>query len=407
MSSFDYQAVNTQGSVIKGTQVADSAFALRSRLRAQGLTPIWVHEVQQAPSQSDLSWFDRLWHRQLTITQQVLLVRQLATLLEGGLPLAQVLQILAAQADQPSLRRLLSHLHAQIQEGHSLAHAFRSAPYRLPDDVVAMIAAGESTGNLVAVMARLADTLALQAQLRSQMQGALFYPALMLSLSLIIVVFLLSVVVPKVVVMFAHMKQSLPPLTQGLIALSHTLVSGWYWLLLIICIGAVVFYGLWQRPVVRWWGHRFWLRLPLFGRLSYEAATARWSRTLAVLLSSGVPAVDALRISAQVLSWLPLRHAVEQMATQVHEGVPLYRALAEVNVFPSLVRYLVESGELSGHLSDMLTRAAQYYEVSTQQRSNMLIKLVEPLLVIIMGGIVLLIVLAILLPIFSMNQLVG
>jgi len=407
MPSFDYHALNPQGKSVKGTQSADSAYSLRASLRAQGLTPLSVTELQTASRQVGAWWMASFWRGYLPLKELVLLTRQIATLLEGGLPLAQVLSILSAQAESKRLGRLLTHVHGQVQEGQSLANAFRNAPYRLPEDVVAMIGAGEESGNLTVVMARLADAIELREQVSGQMKGAMFYPLLMLTLSMVIVVFLLTVVVPKVVVMFTHMKQSLPPLTQGLIAVSDWLAHWWGALLLLLLMGFVLFKWLLTHPAFTYAWHKGLLRLPLFGKLLLESSTARWARTLSVLLNSGVPAVESLRISAQVLSLLPLQQAVESMAVQVREGVPLYRALAESKVFPTLVRYLVESGEASGRLPDMLGRVAHHYEVSTQALSASLIKLIEPVLILVMGGVVLLIVMAILLPIFAMNQLVG
>ncbi|OZA96489.1 MAG: hypothetical protein B7X52_05085 [Thiotrichales bacterium 34-46-19] len=392
MPSFDYQALNANGKSVKGTQTADSAYSLRSSLRAQGLTPVSVNEVQTASRQTSGWWQASFWRGYLPLKELVLLTRQIATLLEGGLPLAQVLSILSAQAENKRLGRLLTHVHGQVQEGQSLANAFRNAPYRLPEDVVAMIGAGEASGNLTVVMARLADAIELREQVSGQMKGAMFYPILM---------------VPKVVVMFTHMKQSLPPLTQGLIAVSDWLAHWWFALILLLLGAFGVFKWLLKRDAIRFRWHQLLLRLPLFGKLLTESNTARWARTLSVLLNSGVPAVEALRISAQVLSLLPQRLAVDNMAVQVREGVPLYRALAESKAFPSLVRYLVESGEASGRLPDMLGRVAHHYEVSTQALSGSLIKLIEPVLILVMGGVVLLIVMAILLPIFAMNQLVG
>ena len=407
MPSFDYHALNPQGKSVKGTQTADSAYSLRASLRAQGLTPLSVTELQTASRHKTAWWQASFWRGYLPLKELVLLTRQIATLLEGGLPLAQVLSILSAQAESKRLGRLLTHVHGQVQEGQSLANAFRNAPYRLPEDVVAMIGAGEESGNLTIVMARLADAIELREQVSGQMKGAMFYPLLMLTLSMAIVVFLLTVVVPKVVVMFTHMKQSLPPLTQGLIAVSDWLAHWWGALLVLVLVGVAVFKWFLTRDSAKLVWHRLLLRLPLFGKLLLESNTARWARTLSVLLNSGVPAVESLRISAQVLSLLPLQQAVDAMAVQVREGVPLYRALAESKVFPSLVRYLVESGEASGRLADMLGRVAHHYEVSTQALSGSLIKLIEPVLILVMGGVVLLIVMAILLPIFAMNQLVG
>lgn len=407
MPSFDYQAINTQGKATRGTQTADSAFSLRANLRTQGLTPISVTEVQTAHKQNTAWWQANFWRGYLPLKELVLLTRQLSTLLEGGLPLAQVLSILSSQTESKRLKRLLTHTHGQVKEGQTLANAFRNTPYRLRDDVIAMISAGEESGNLTAVIARLADTIELREQVSGQMKGAMFYPLLMLILSLAIVVFLLTVVVPKVVVMFTHMKQSLPPLTQGLIALSDWLAHWWVLLVMTLVVMAVLFKALLKHTPTRLQWHRFLLALPLFGKLLHESNTARWARTLSVLLNSGVPAVESLHISAQVISLLPQRMAVEKMAIQVREGVPLYRALAESKAFPVLIRYLVESGEVSGSLANMLARAAHHYELSTQSLSTSLVKMIEPLLILVMGGVVLLIVMAILLPIFAMNQLVG
>lgn len=407
MPSFDYQALSADGKRTQGTLTADSAFAARSSLRAQGLTPLSLSEMNNAATQSR-SWLSvSFWRAQLPLKELVLLTRQLATLLEGGLPLAQVLSILAAQAETKRLGRLLTHVHGRVQEGQTLAAAFRTAPYLLPDDVVAMLSAGEESGNLVAVMSRLADSLEVREQVAAQMNGAMFYPAMMLTLSLGIVVFLLTVVVHKVVTMFTHFKQELPPLTRGLIATSNWLVEWWGVLLGVVLLVVILVKWLMMRKAFKTRWHSLLLRLPVMGRLLREGATARWARTLSVLLSSGVPAVEALKISAQVVTLLPMKQAVMDMSVQVREGVPLYRALMNAAVFPSLVRYLVESGEASGQLANMLGRAAQHYEVSTQTLSSSLVKLVEPMLIVLMGGVVLLIVMAILLPIFSMNQMVG
>jgi general secretion pathway protein F len=407
MPSFDYQALSSEGKKQQGTITADSAFAARASLRAQGLTPVSVSEMDNAATQSR-SWLSAsFWRGRLPLKELVLLTRQLATLLEGGLPLAQVLSILAAQAETKRLGRLLTHVHGRVQEGQTLAAAFRTAPYLLPDDVIAMLAAGEESGNLVAVMSRLADSLEIREQVAGQMKGAMFYPIMMLTLSLGIVAFLLTVVVPKVVTMFTHFKQELPPLTRGLIATSNWLVEWWGILLGVLLVLAIVVKWLMMREAVKYRWHALLLRLPLMGRLLREGATARWARTLSVLLSSGVPAVEALKISAEVVGLLPMKQAVLTMSLQVREGVPLHRALMNAAVFPSLVRYLVESGEASGQLAAMLGRAAQHYEVSTQTLSSSLVKLVEPMLIVVMGGVVLLIVMAILLPIFSMNQMVG
>lgn len=408
MPSFDYSAVSATGKKIKGTLTADSAYSARVQLRAQGMTPLAIDVISQSTNNSNTSWWTgQFWRTHLPLKELVLLTRQIATLLEGGLPLAQVLSILSSQAETPKLRRLLTHVHGRVQEGQSLASAFASAPYRLPEDVVAMIGAGEASGSLTAVMSRLADAIELREQVAGQMKGALFYPIMMLTLSLGIVAFLLSVVVPKVVVMFTHMKQSLPPLTQGLIATSDWLVHWWGAVLIFIIAGMITFQWLLTKERFKMAWHRFLLSLPLMGRLLREGATARWARTLSVLLNSGVPAVESLNISAQVLGLLPMKQSVLNMAIQVREGVPLHRSLSENPTFPTLVRYLVESGEASGQLASMLGRAAHHYELSTQTLSASLLKLVEPILILVMGGVVLLIVMAILLPIFAMNQLVG
>jgi general secretion pathway protein F len=408
MPSFDYRAVSSDGAEHKGQLTADSAFSARNALREQGLLPVSIAEMTQHAAVANSSWpILNLWRHQLPLKDLVLFTRQLATLLEGGLPLAQVLSILAAQSESKRLRRLVTHVHGKVQEGLALAAALRTSPYVLPDDVVAMIEAGESSGNLTAVMARLADSIEIREQVAAQMKGALFYPIMMLTLSLVIVVFLLAVVVPKVVVMFTHMKQELPLITRILISTSDWLANWWGLVVVLLLLLVIAMKWTMTLEVVRYRWHSVLLHLPLIGKMVLEGATARWSRTLSVLLSSGVPAVDALKISAQVVNVLPLTASVEQMSEQVREGVPLYRALATSSRFPSLVRYLVESGEASGRLSDMLARAAHHYEVSTQARASSLVKLIEPMLILVMGGVVLSIVMAILLPIFAMNQLVG
>lgn len=404
MGAWQFTALDRAGRRQQGLIDADTPRQARAELRARGLIPLALDEAAGAARAAAAPRLRR--GGRVVPAELALLTRQLATLVGAGTPLAAALADVAAGSPVPRIAALLMALRAQVAAGHALADALAAYPRAFPPLYCATVAAGERSGHLAPVLERLADFTEARHALRQKLGLALFYPLVLSAVATLVVVGLLSYVVPQVVQVFDGLGQELPALTRGLIALSDFLRGYGVWLLLgggaLACAGV----RLARRPALRRRLHRVALRLPLFGRLLRGLEAARYARTCAILLASGVPVLDALRIAAQVVAMLPIREAVETAALRVREGVSLHRALADSGQFPPLTVQLVASGEASGRLAAMLERAALQQERETETLIAVLLGVFEPLLILTMGLAVLLIVLAILLPIFDLNQLV-
>jgi general secretion pathway protein F len=405
MPAFHYAALDERGRTRKGLLEGDTARQVRQLLRERGLSPLEVAEVagrgQQRGDSRRLTWGTRV-----NATELALITRQLATLVGSGLPLEEALGAVARQADKTRLNSLLLAVRGKVLEGHTLAVALGEFPRVFPELYRATVAAGEQAGHLDVVFERLADYTENRQQMRQKIGLALFYPALLTGVALLIVTGLLTYVVPQVVQVFTSLGQQLPALTRYLIATSSFLREQGLLLLGLLAILIIGFsYGQRQVGFRRRW-HRLILRLPFFGRLARGLNSARYTRTLSILIASSVPVLEALRIAAQVIANLPMREAVEHAALRVKEGSSLYTAIHESNLFPPMTVQLIASGEASGHLENMLERAATQQERETETLIAALLGIFEPLLILVMGGVVLVIVLAILLPIFDLNQMV-
>ena len=405
MATFKYEALNAQGKKQTGTMEGDSARQIRQLLKERQLSPLKVQPVNEVAfaSRVKLSGFKK----KLSTAELSLMIRQLHTLISAGKPLADALQVLAQQAQGRTQQQFLTHLYDAVAEGHALAAALRQSPFKVPEEVIATIAAGEESGHMSAVLSRLAEAIERQEKLNKKMKAALIYPILMVVVAVTIVFFLVVYVVPKVVEVFANMHQTLPPLTQGLIHLSAFLQQHWLGLLLGLIGSVIGFKLLMRRPKWRFRFESLLLRLPGVRTFLIYAASARWARTLGVLLDSGVPTLQALHISAETMSLLPLKQKVVVMSETVRKGKSISFAMQEAGFFPLLLVNLAETGEGNGQLSQMLLKGAERYEEDVETAAQTLISILEPALIIVMGGVVLTIVLAIMLPIFSMNQMVG
>lgn len=402
MPAFQFQALDATGRTRKGQLEGDTPRQIRQQLRERGLTPLAVSEL--AGERRGTGGGRR--RTRLKPTELALITRQLATLIGSGLPVEQALAAVARQSENARVGGLVLALRARINEGHSLAATLADFPHAFPELYRATVAAGEQAGHLAVTLERLADYTETRQALRQKISLALFYPLMLTTVALLIVFGLLTYVVPQVIQVFASTQQTLPALTRGLIAISAFLENHGLLLLLLLAVGGVMAAYAGQRPAVCHAGHRLQLRLPLIGRLTRGLESARFARTMSILLASGVPALEALRISAQVLGNLPLRTAVEQAAVRVREGSSLYGALDTAGVFPPMLLQMIASGEASGRLENMLERAAAQQERETETLVAALLALFEPVLILTMGAVVLTIVLAILLPIFELNQLV-
>jgi general secretion pathway protein F len=410
MAAFEYTAVDAGGRERKGVLEADTARHVRQLLREQGLLPVAVTEVSGEQKQDEGGGARRAlsfsFQRGLSPGDLSLVTRQLATLVKSSMPLEESLLAVSQQTDKPRVRNVLLGVRSKVMEGYTLADSLGEYPNSFPELYRATVSASEQSGHLDAVLERLADYTENREALRSRTLGALLYPVMLFIVCVAIVFFLLVSVVPKVVEVFRNSEAELPLLTQALIAGSDFARA--YGLYLAIATGLVIWlFRRWLRVESnrsRW--HDFLLRLPLVGKIVRGSNTARFARTLSTLTASSVPVLDALRISGEVVTNLPMKAAVADAAVRVREGAPIGKSLAKSRLFPPMMIHLISSGESSGELDTMLERAALHQERELDSLLQALVGLLGPLMIIVMGGLVLLIVLAMLMPIFELNQLV-
>ncbi len=403
MGAFEYQVLDAGGRERKGVMEGDTARQIRQQLRDKGWTPLSVEAVEQREARRKRGFSLR---RGINATELALVTRQLATLVQSGMPVESALATAAEQSEKMRLKKIILAVRARVLEGHTLADALKEFPHVFPDLYRSTVAAGEHSGHLEAVLGRLADYTESRQALSQKMGLALIYPALMIIVAILVVVVLLAYVVPQVVGVFDNIGQELPLLTRGLIAVSDFLSAWGIALFGLIVVSITLFNLLLRKEGFRSAWHRWLLRVPLVGRLVRGLNTARFARTFSILSASGVPVLEGMRIAAEVVSNLPMRKAVDEAARRVREGSSINRALQKSGYFPPMVVHLIASGEASGNLDDMLERAATSQERELETAVSALMGILEPALILVMGVVVLVIVLAILLPIFDMNQLV-
>ncbi|NHA14314.1 type II secretion system inner membrane protein GspF [Thioalkalivibrio sp. XN279] len=408
MGAFEYTAVDRGGRQHKGVLEGDTPRQVRQLLRDRGLLPTQVNEVMERQRRSASSGKPGLsLRRGISAADLALVTRQLATLLRSGMPLEETLLAVGQQSEKPRLKSIILGVRSRVMEGHTLASGLGEFPQAFPEIYRATVAAGEQSGHLDPVLERLADYTESRQQLRQRISHALIYPVILVTLAIFIVSALLVYVVPKVVGVFENTGQELPGLTRAMIAGSDFLRDYGFVLLGVIALGLFIFSRLLRRLEFRRRWDRFLLRLPLVGRLTRGINTARFTRTLSILAGSGVPVLEALRISGDVVGNVPMREAIEETAVRVREGAPLGRSLGASRLFPPMTMHLISSGEASGELENMLERAADNQEREVDSLVGAMLSIMEPVLILFMGVIVLAIVLAILLPIFQLNQLVA
>lgn len=404
MTAYAYKALDTDGKTLRGLLETDSAKAARNQLRAQGLIPIEVEAISIGTginTQSGTSYFAKPAFNASALT---IWTRQLAGLVSSGLPLERALNSLSEESEHEAPRQLVATLRAEVNGGSTFARALSQHPREFSDIYIAVIGAGEQSGNLGLVLERLADDLEERQALKAKLVGAALYPAIVTLVAIVIVIFLVSYVVPQVASVFAGTKRSLPWLTVLMLGISE-LVRNWGWLALLV-MGAFAF-GLRHALTVERFQLRFdavWLRLPLVGRLARGYNAARFASTLAMLSAAGVPILKALQAAAETLSNRAMREDALQALVQVREGAPLASALAQKKRFPGLLAMFARLGEQTGQLPQMLQRAARQLSTEVQRRAMHLATILEPLLIVVMGLFVMLIVLAVLLPIIQLNQ---
>lgn len=402
MAAFEYKAINAKGQTLKGVFESDTVKLARQQLRGQGLTLLELHEVHKKEHGGGRAWFaPRIGMRQMAH-----ITRQLSALLRSGLAIDEALGIIAKQMEASGTRRILLGLRTRILEGQSFAQACNAFPSSFTPLYRATVAAGESSGKLDQVLERLADYLSDKGQIHSKLQMAMIYPMMLTGVSILVVIGLLAYVVPEITSVFDKMDQKLPPLTVGLIACSDFFKHYGVYLLagLIATAAAAKAVLKHERPRLAY--HRFLLTAPMISRFTKGINTARFTRTLAILTNSGVELLEALKISSQVLANKAMEQAVATTALRVREGQSLNKSLEKCGFFPPVTIHLIASGEASGQLPRMLANAADDQERDMEALTELTMGLFEPALILFMGLVVLTIVLAILLPIFEMNQLI-
>jgi len=404
MAAFDYIAADAVGRTVSGSVTATDEAAARKALAKRQLAPLQLSPgrsgaVAASKSGQGQGRVGRLSPKALALT-----TRQLATLISVS-PLEEALRNLMLQADRPNLRRVLEGVHAGVIEGRRLSDAMGQQGAAFPPLYRAMTAAGEQSGALQPILERLADGLERDEVVRGKVLTALVYPCVLAVVALGVIVAMMTYIVPKVVDQFDSMGQTLPLLTRLVIGLSD-LMRDWGWLMALI-LAAVVAAGLIarRREAVRLRLDAWLLGLPLVGRLTRDLHGARMARTLSTMIAAGLPVLEGLTITARTVSNRSLRRATEQMAEAVREGGGLSAAMRRAEVFPPILVYMTASGESSGRLEPMLERAADYLEREFSNFTAVMLSLLEPAIIVIMGGIVAVIVLSILLPILQINTL--
>jgi general secretion pathway protein F len=405
MPAFRYEAVDTGGITRKGVLNADSPRSARADLRLQGLTPLAVEPIAAQVDESGAAR-SRGFGERLSQVELALFTRQLASLLEAGLPLEQAFTALLEQAERAYMRDLIASIRSEVMGGASFSSALSRHPRDFAEIYRALVSSGEQIGQLARVLARLADYIERRNALVQRVRLAFTYPAIVTVVAFAIVIFLLTYVVPQIVSVFANTKQKLPVLTVMMLGVSNfTRAYGIY-----VGLAVIGLWVMWRRalrnPELKRRWHAWLLDAPVYGRFERSLNTARFASTLAITTGSGVPILRALETSRDTLSNVAMKGLVEDATASVREGASLARALSAQKYFPPMLVHMIRAGEITGELPAMLERAADSQQADLERRALTIAGLLEPVLILAMGLVVLLIVLAVLMPIIEINQLV-
>jgi general secretion pathway protein F len=407
MSVFEYIALDEKGNEHKGFIDAPGIAAARQKLREENVYPV---EINQAAGKKETALSGalkiNLWER-VSAGEVSVFTRQLSTLLGSGMPLVPSLSILMQQAQNPLLKKSLAQIREQVNEGKSLTEGMSEFPQIFPPFYLNMVRAGEASGTINLVLERLADFSENQQALMSKIKSAMYYPIVMLFMGTAVIFLLMTFVVPKITGIFADMHQTLPLVTTILVMVSNFLKSFWWLILILLAVSIAALKYMKDGTET---GRRMWdnakLKIPLFGQINRKIAIARFCRTLATLLQSGVPLLSAMEIVRNIVNNIIIGEAIRQAAKDIEEGKGLSGPLSQSGMFPPLVTEMIAVGEQSGTLEKMLNRIATAYENESQSNIMIMTSLLEPIMILVMGLVVGFIVVSILLPIFEMNQLV-
>ncbi|MCB9667482.1 MAG: type II secretion system inner membrane protein GspF [Myxococcales bacterium] len=407
MTVFAWQGVSGEGKIIKGVRDADSPKALRQLLRRDGVLVTKVQEKTSHEIAGDSGISIKRWLNRVSTADLALATRQLATLLKSGIPLVDALNALIEQLEKPDLQSAFNQTRAKVNEGISLAEALGEHPKQFSDLYVSMVAAGESSGTLETVLARLAEFLEAQARLKSKVLSAMAYPIFMALMGTAVVGLMMVVVVPKVTSIFQDFNQVLPWYTRVLILVSNV-ISGYWWALLLVGASGVYAFRRWKAtPEGRDKWDLFILRVPQLGSLVVMIAVTRFSRTLATMLSSGVPMLSAMETSRRVLGNTALMKVIEDARNSVREGESIADPIKRSGRFPPIVTHMIAIGERSGQLEEMLENVAAAYDSQVESKLATMTALLEPIMIVVMGGIAGSIAFSILMPLMKLNEFIG
>ncbi len=411
MALFEYTGITQAGKRIRGIQDADSPKTLRALLRKDGvfLTDVSVSAkaADSANGASRTVDLKKLAGRRIKSDDVAIMTRQLATLVGAGIPLVEALTALVDQIEHERLKKVVSHVKQRVNEGAALADALADHPKVFSTLYVNMVRAGEHSGALDVVLVRLADFTESQARLRAKVLGTMTYPAIMVLIGIVIVGILFVVVIPKVTKIFEDMQATLPLQTRLLIAISTFARDYWY---IAITVTVLSIWGFWHyihTPKGRAWFDRTQLKLPVIGPLVRMLAVSRFTKTLATLLKSGVPLLTAMDIVKNIVTNTVLAHVIETSRDAIREGESIAAPLKRSGEFPPLVYHMIAIGEKSGQLEDMLQNVSTSYDAQVETRIAALTSLLEPVMIVLMGGVVAFIVMSILMPIMQMNTFVS
>ena len=400
MAAFEFVALDAAGKTKKGVLEGDSLRQVRQMLRDQGLVPV---SVDTASEQAERGRRGFSFSRSLSALDRVLITRQLATLVRAGLPLEEALGAIAQQAEKQSVSALVLGIRSKVLEGFSLAASLSEYPSSFTPLYRSTVASGEQSGHLDRVLENLADYLERQFESRRNVEMALLYPVVLLVLAFAVVIALMIYVVPDMVAVIENSGQELPPMTVVLIGISE-FVTAWWWMLALVAVGLVLLVRmLLRQPHLRERWDQQKLNLPFVKRITRSASAARYANTLAILGGSGVPLVEGMNIAQDVVSNTHLKRRLGDATQRVSEGSSLRASLEGVGYFPPMLLHMVASGEASGELDNMLERVAEHQQNEVERIVTTLVGLFQPMMLVLMGGLVMFIVLAILLPILNMN----
>lgn len=401
MPAYQYTAINAQGKTEKGILEADSARQIRQQLREKSLLPVDVTPIQKQNSGKR-----RFGQKNISAYDLALITRQLSVLLASAIPIEQALNAVAKQSEKAHIKALNLAVRSKVLEGYSLSKALDESG-NFPAIYTATISAGERSGHLDLILNQLADYTENRFAMQKKIQGALVYPIILLIMAIAVVVGLMTIVVPKIVKVFEQSDQALPAITQIVLTLSNLLTKWWWLVLTVIVMTLIALIKFIKTSAGRVTFDALVLRLPIFGKLSRNLNASRFASTLSILVRSGVPLVDALKIGSAVMGNVHIRNNIDKACEKVIEGASLSSQLEKSNYFPPMMVQMIKSGENSGELDDMLARTADMQQNEATNMISTLLSLLEPLMLVLMGVIVMTIVMAVMLPIVNMNDLAG